>query len=154
MAPPIRATPDPATDSRSRSQPWISPSLEMFVAMLVLVGSAGCGGKNPDMKSMPQVEVIGVYPVVATEPVSLVEMRFRGLDGVFNVGEITQEIAGQPRSTWQVPYDERILNASGDRVLAEGFDAAEESDLWKNEMRMVFFFHHLELKRPLQTPFG
>jgi hypothetical protein len=47
-----------------------------------------------------------------------------------------QEVAGQPKSNWQVPYDERML---------------EESD---GRIRYAFFFHYLDLKKPLVTPAG
>jgi len=48
--------------------------------------------------------------------------------------EITQRIAGAPRSNWQVPYDQRALNDDGTR--------------W------AFFFHYLDCQTPLLTPRG
>ena len=151
---PATATSNPATEKPTRTRRWIALSPWMFVAVLVLSGLVGCGGPNPGMNPMPQSEAIAVYPIDASEPVCLVEMRFRGLDGFFNVGEITQEIPGEPRANWQVPYMERILNSAGDSVLADDSVAATRPDLWKGEVRMVFFFHYLDLKRPLKTPFG
>ena len=46
---------------------------------------------------------------------------------------VTQEVPGEPRTSWQVPYDERPLAESG---------------------RWAFFFHFLDLERPLLTPAG
>lgn len=103
---------------------------------------------------MTNIEVIGVYPIEADEPVHLVEVRLRGASGVFDVGEITQKIAGQPRSDWQVPYMEHILSASGDEVLADDSDTSDMPELWQGDVRLAFFFHYLGLKRPLKTPFG
>ncbi|MBM4463240.1 MAG: hypothetical protein FJ012_07870 [Chloroflexi bacterium] len=52
----------------------------------------------------------------------------------FDWSTITQEEKGQPRENWQVPYDERQLDDSG--------------------CHWVFFFHYLNLEKPLLTPFG
>lgn len=52
----------------------------------------------------------------------------------FDWAEVTQEIAGQPRCDWQAPWDERPLDESNTR--------------W------AFFFHDLDLTRPLLTQDG
>jgi hypothetical protein len=49
---------------------------------------------------------------------------------------VTQEVAGQPKMNWQAPYDERLL---------------EESE---GKARYAFFFHYLDLKKPLLTSAG
>lgn len=103
---------------------------------------------------MPQLKVIGVYPVEADEPVHLIELSILGAQGVFNIGDITQEIPGQPRENWQCPYMEQILSASGDKVLTDDYVSSKRPELWKGTMRLVFFFHCLDLERPLRTPFG
>jgi hypothetical protein len=70
---------------------------------------AGCGSdsastdkraQSQDVNAMTTLEVIGVYPIEAPEPVHLVELRCKGVAGVFDVGTITQELPGQPRSNW------------------------------------------------------
>jgi hypothetical protein len=83
-----------------------------------------------------QAKLIGVHPVPADEPVHLIELLIEGDVGDFEIGEVTQEIAGQPRSEWQAPYDERVL---------------EES---RGKVRYAFFFHYLDFKKPLLTPAG
>ena len=83
-----------------------------------------------------QTKIIGVHPIEADEPVHLVELLVEGDADAFDVGEVTQEVAGQPKSNWQAPYDERVL---------------EESD---GKIRYAFFFHYLDLKQPLITPAG
>ncbi|KAF0247135.1 MAG: hypothetical protein FD180_74 [Planctomycetota bacterium] len=98
--------------------------------------------------------IVGVHPVEADEPVFLVEMVIDGLKGPFNVGKITQPDPKLPRENWQVPYDEMILDKKGTRLLAEGGEAEENPELWKGTMRLAFYFHYLDARRPLQTPFG
>ena len=76
------------------------------------------------------VQVIGVHPVVAGEPVHLVELQTDVDD--FDFGNVTQNIPGQPRSHWQVAYDERKVG----------------------ENRFAFFFHYLDMAKPLLSPAG
>jgi hypothetical protein len=83
-----------------------------------------------------QAKVIGVHPVEADEPVHLIELLVEGDVDYFDIGEVTQEVPGQPKSNWQAPYDERLL---------------EES---KQKTRFAFFFHYLDLEKPLLTPAG
>jgi hypothetical protein len=151
-------TPEP----RRSSIAW--PRLLWIAVAIVAVGAGGFGPtivlqsirreRWDNKRPIAQSEVIAVYSIEGSEPVNLVEMRFRGLDGAFDLSEITQAVPGEPRSNWQVPYMEHILNSAGDAVLADDSIAAKRSDLWKGEMRMVFFFHYLDLQQPLKTPFG
>jgi hypothetical protein len=83
-----------------------------------------------------RVRVLGVHPVEAEEPVHLAEVEVIGRIEDFDFGEVTQEVAGQPRSNWQAVYDERELART---------DASA---------RFAFFFHYLGLAKPLLTPFG
>ena len=103
---------------------------------------------------MPQIKVIGVYPIETDEPVHLIEVSVLGARGIFEVGDITQEIPGQSPDNWQSPHMEQILSASGDEVLADDYDASKRPGLWQGDMRLAFFFHYLNLERPLRTPFG
>lgn len=83
-----------------------------------------------------QAKIIGVHAVEADQPVHLIDLLVEGdMDG-FDIGEITQETPGQPKSNWQAPYDERVI---------------EES---KQSTRFAFFFHYLDFERPLLTPVG
>jgi hypothetical protein len=83
-----------------------------------------------------QAKVIGVHPIEADEPVHLIELLVEGNADAFDIGEVTQEVAEQPKSNWQAPYDERVL---------------EESD---GKIRYAFFFHELDHLKPLLTPLG
>lgn len=84
-----------------------------------------------------RVKVVGVYPIEAREPVHLVEISIEGgTADAFDLGEVTQEMANTPRMNWQAPYDERVI------AEADG------------KTRLVFFFHYLDLNKPLVTPAG
>ena len=83
-----------------------------------------------------QAKIIGVHPFEAPQPVHLIELFVEGDVKEFDFGEITQELVGQPRTNWQVPWDERLL---------------EESD---GKARYAFFFHYLDLTKQLLTLFG
>ena len=74
--------------------------------------------------------------IEASEPVHLIELIIEGDAENFDIGEVTQELAGQPKSNWQAPYDERVLEESEGRI------------------RYGFFFHYLDFKAPLLTPAG
>jgi hypothetical protein len=83
------------------------------------------------------VKVVGVYPIEAQEPVHLVEISIvGGAVGAFDLGDVTQERADTPRMNWQAPYDDRVIS---------------ETD---GSARVVFFFHYLDLNKPLLTPAG
>jgi hypothetical protein len=76
----------------------------------------------------------GVHPVEeATDPCHLIEAELSDGEN-FDWGKVTQEDATQPRDNWQVPYDEQPLD--------------------EDERRWAFFFHYLDLSKPLMTPSG
>jgi hypothetical protein len=83
-----------------------------------------------------QVQIIGVHPIEAHEPVHWIELLVEGDADAFDIGEVTQEVPGQPKSDWQAPYDERVLEEAEGRI------------------RYAFFFHYLDWKKPLPTPAG
>ncbi len=78
-------------------------------------------------------KILGVHPIDADEPCHLIEAQLSNSDD-FDWGAVTQEIASQPRSDWQSPWDERPIDDT--------------------ETRWVFFFHYLDPKKPLITPGG
>jgi hypothetical protein len=82
------------------------------------------------------LRIIGVHPVLAEEPVHLIEIEVTGDVAAFDFGEVTQELSDQPRENWQVAYDERELGRNSASI------------------RFAFFFHYLDLTKPLLTPFG
>lgn len=91
-----------------------------------------------------RIDVIGVYPVAVPEPCHLIEIVVANGDVADAVAAITQEIPGHPRESWQVPYDEHVLTADRSRL---GEPLASDG-------RVAFFFHYLDLARPLVTAGG
>lgn len=100
------------------------------------------------------IDVIGVYHVEADVPVHLIEILAKNSNGIFDLAEITQEIPDQSRRNWQAPWDEKILDHAGEKIIADYFSAREKPELWIGNIRMAFFFHYLDFSRPLLTPFG
>jgi hypothetical protein len=98
------------------------------------------------------IEIIGVYPIDAQEPCHLVELWVRRSTARVDLGLFTQEDSTQPQSNWQVPYDEKILDASGSAVIKDAWQ--DGGDAWKGDVRLAFFFHYLRSESPLLTPFG
>src|SRR5690348_8909510 len=81
-------------------------------------------------------QIIGVHPVDAEVPVHLIEVLVEGNLDDFDVGDVTQEDPSQPKMNWQVAYDERFLEKAQDKA------------------RSAFFFHYLDLEKPLLTSIG
>ena len=84
----------------------------------------------------PGIQILGVHPVEASEPCYLIEVAVNDPEGAFDWNDVTQEDPDQPPDNWQVAYDEQLLGKSG------------------SESRYVFFFHYLDLSKPLLTSFG
>ena len=104
--------------------------------------------------AMPAVEVVGVYPIPeAPEPCHLVEVVVRDSEG-FDPAQFVQPDSTQPEDNWQVAYDERALNASGDAPITESFELADRPELLEGTVRLVFFMHYLDPALRLRTPFG
>ncbi len=53
-----------------------------------------------------------------------------------------------------MPYGEKVLDAVGEQVEHDLWDGPGDRSLWVRDMRIAFFFHFLDLGRPLATPFG
>ena len=104
-----------------------------------------------DSRTSARLLIIGIYPVESVNDCFLVECSVVGATERPNFGAITQT-SSRERSDWQVAYDEKLLDEAGSRVVA---DLLQHSDvLWPQLARVTFFFHHLDVDRPLVTPFG
>ncbi len=79
-------------------------------------------------------KIRGVHPIEAPEPCHLIHVELPPASSSYEWGAVTQEVAGQFRDNWQVPWDEQPL---------------EDSD-----SEWVFFFHYLDMEKPLLTPDG
>ena len=103
---------------------------------------------------MPEIEIAGVYPVDAPQPCHLIELNIRNCQDEVDVGQITQHGPSQPQGSWQVPYMGRLLDSHGTAIIADDFEMRRNFELWSGNVRLCFFFHYLDLARPLSTPFG
>ena len=83
------------------------------------------------------VEILGVHPIVAHQPVHLMHITmthsFEDVDWCM----FTQVNPELDESSWQVAYDETLLES-----LPDG------------RSRVAFFFHYLDFARPFMTPAG
>ena len=105
------------------------------------------------MTTNPEVDVVGVYPVdEAPEPCHLIEMIV--VSDAFDIGDITQAVEDQPRSNWQVPWDEQLLDGAGERVIGEPGDMPASGTIPSDKARIAFFFHYLDTSAPLIMPWG
>ena len=103
------------------------------------------------------VEVLGVYEVPDHPDAVLVEALIDRQPSAIDVASFTQADPNADRSNWQVPYDERYLNADGTGEISQRWatgwsplpGVAEPATT-----RLVFFFHFLDPTRPLLTPDG
>jgi len=100
------------------------------------------------------VEIIGVYPVVAEEPIHIIEILVKNSKGIFDLSEFTQDIHAQSKESWQVPWDEKLLDIDGRKVVADDLLLSKKHQLWIGDIRIIFFFHYLDFSKPLMTPFG
>lgn len=98
-----------------------------------------------------QLAIVGVYPVASPEPCHLIEIAVSHCQTNLDICSITQAAEGQPRSNWQVPYDECFLDVAGKQSICP-VRSDEQPDV--DQFRLAFFFHDLDLTRPLQTPAG
>lgn len=146
-----------------REWPWIFGTLIVMSLVTGVVGVFVFGqlenakervAEDSEQGMRATIEVLGVYPVEADEPCHLIEIRVVGSRERIDLGSFTQVVDGQPRDNWQVPYDEKLLNKDGTKVLVEVGDGIEDEQLWKGDVRAAFFLHYLDVGRPLETPLG
>ncbi len=100
------------------------------------------------------IEIIGVYTVDSEIPVHLIEILVQNSQGVFDFSKFTQELPDQPKEYWQVPWNEKLLDKDDDKIIADDLLLLKEKQLWAGDLHIVFFFHYLDISRPLITPFG
>jgi hypothetical protein len=103
---------------------------------------------------MRSVDVIGVYPVEPDElypdvPCHLIELAIGESGRAFNMDDVVQIDERIGKDFWQSAYDERFLDAQSLEPLPEAYEQPDRS-----VYRVVFFFHFLDLTKPLQSSFG
>ena len=80
------------------------------------------------------MKIVGIHAVDAPEPCHLFEVEFSAPPKDSDWYAVTQANDSQPQKNWQVPYDEHPLD--------------------RDETRWAFFFHYLDLSKPMLTPDG
>ena len=111
---------------------------------------------------MRNAQVIGVYPVEADQPCHLIELTICDPDREFNVDHLTQVDENVEKGLWQAAYDERYLDPQSleplpQRPGPEGINFPPGVSLepaGRKEYRLAFFFHYLDLAKPLESSFG
>jgi hypothetical protein len=73
----------------------------------------------------------------------LIELLVEQCEARFDLGSFGQ------RGSEQAPYDERYLTEDGAAVVSDGYEVPTSSTL-----RVAFFFHYVDLRLPLETPYG
>jgi hypothetical protein len=96
------------------------------------------------------MEFLGVHPVQGVE-CFLVEAVITGASVQPDFGQVTQPSAAE-QADWQVAYGEALVSPDGTSIVADLFAMKVEN--WPFEARVTFWFHHLDVDRPLTTPFG
>lgn len=100
----------------------------------------------------PEMRIVGVHPVEGADGCYLIESIITDSTAQPDFGQITQPNQDRDRSNWQVAYDEKMLDDDGESVLADLFLTRFEG--WPDRARVSFFFHDLDVERPLDTPYG
>ncbi|MCL6266618.1 hypothetical protein [Flagellimonas myxillae] len=95
-------------------------------------------------------ELIGIYSIPNHNDVNLVELIIEENVDDFDLGEITQEQKGQDKLNWQTAYDEKYLDENGSAIIGDDF----EKPTGLKRFRVAFFFHFLDLKKPLICQYG
>jgi hypothetical protein len=101
---------------------------------------------------VPHAEIVGLYPVEQDDSCYLIEVVLRDATGPPDFCDFTQPLEGVDRAEWQVPYDEKLLDAAGETVIADLFST--QPSYWPAIARVAFYFHDLRLSEPMQSPFG
>jgi hypothetical protein len=104
----------------------VEPSDALFNETLEIQWGSGLSGEDLERaRQHVRQHFDGLY---------LIEVQVEPADAEVPWAEITQPVPGQPPPNWQVPYDERVIDAS--------------------QGRWAFFLHFVNLGEPLRTPVG
>ncbi len=82
------------------------------------------------------MKILGVYNVKGKNGVWLIDVLIPPYGSDIDFGDVTQRRSNSDRDTWQVAYDERIVEYSNEGT------------------RWAFFFHDLDFDKALETPYG
>jgi hypothetical protein len=92
----------------------------------------------------------GIYSLENLPDVHLIELSIDQSPEKVDVGAITQELEETSSGSLQSPWDEKYLDADGTKVIGDWADIPKG----QSHTRLLFFFHFLNLQKPLMTQFG
>ena len=101
-------------------------------------------------KTKCNASIIGVYPVKKHPEVKVIEMTLDCPPSQVDISKFIHPIDNFPKSSWQVPYDEKYLNENGTESIGGFCDVPADIPY----TRLVFFLHFVNLAKPLLSPFG
>ena len=107
-------------------------------------------GQTPSVPAA-MMEIIGVHPVDGVD-CFLIEAVIAGVTTQPDFGQVTQPSERLAQPDWQVAYNEVLLDADGASVVADLLQTTVSD--WPAQARVAFFLHHLDIERPIRTPFG
>ena len=81
----------------------------------------------------------------------VVEVLVSNADERFDLADFAQADPNQPKSEWQVAWNETYLSADGNSVLG-GYPCPEAPEI--NEFRVVFVIHYWKSVFPLLSSYG
>lgn len=98
-----------------------------------------------------KVEIIGIYHVPEHKGLSMVEVQVDAHYASFDPEGFLKLESETPPEQWEVADDVRYLNPDGNLMIGDRFQRPLEEH---ETTRMIMFFHDLDIREPLVTPFG
>jgi len=92
----------------------------------------------------------GVYKIENIENIHIVELEAQAEINDLEVSQITQVVSGEERLNWQSPYDEKFVNSTNELIG----DWKDIPSSIKPGEKIIFFFHELDLEKPIKTQYG
>src|SRR5262245_9886042 len=102
-----------------------------------------------------RVTILGVHPVDlprATVSVHLIDIVAEGDRGEFVCMDIAQEDLDRPQRDWQMAWAEHLFVEETGQW--ESIWPTRDAYATADRARFAFYFHNLELTRPLRSSFG
>ncbi|TGM61980.1 hypothetical protein [Leptospira meyeri] len=98
-------------------------------------------------------KIIGVYEIKNVSDCNLIEIQIKDSKIPLDLLLVTQSLENIDKSSWQVPYNEYLLDLTGEKILSKEWENIQDEKLI-GSFRIVFFFHFLNINKPLSTQFG
>jgi len=94
--------------------------------------------------------IVGVYSVLDNTDVKLIEIIIEEQIDDFDPSSLTQQGKSKDKLDWQTAYNEKYLNLEGIEIIGDDFNLP----IGLTKFRLVFFFHFLDLNKPLISQYG